>query len=343
MIRVQGLFALFALAFATAAPIVSRAQAAPSGQGTAEPKQLVILDTDIGDDIDDAFALALVLRSPEVQVLGITTDFGDTELRARLVDRYLTAIGRSNIPVEAGKLTPHSNVFTQATYAEHEPARKHGDGVQFLLDQIKAHPGQITLIAIGPFVNVGEAIKRDPQTFRKVKRVVVMGGSVYRGYDAADSNHTAPQPEWNIARDPEGAMALLAVGVPVYMMPLDSTQIHLDEADRERLFAYGSPLTDQLTLLYHQWVANNDSHGIAPTLFDPVAAAFAVRPDLCPMKPLRLEVDDKGMTRPVDGEPNAQVCLQSDARQFLDFYLSRVAPAAAAAPSAAVAQSANQK
>jgi inosine-uridine nucleoside N-ribohydrolase len=223
-------------------------------------------------------------------------------------------------------------VFTQAIYAEHEPAREHRDGVQFLLDQIKAHPGQITLIAIGPFVNVGEAIKRDPETFRKLKRVVVMGGSVYRGYDTAESNHTAPQPEWNIARDPEGAKALLGSGVPLYMMPLDSTQIHLEEADRERIFAYGSPLTDQLALLYHQWVANNDWHGVSPTLFDPVAAAYAVHPDLCPMKPLRLEVDDKGMTRPVDGEPNAQVCLQSDARQFLDFYLSRVAPSAVAAP-----------
>src|SRR6185437_933783 len=273
MIRVKGLFALFALAVATI-HTASRAQAAPEEQGSKNPKQLVILDTDIGDDIDDAFALALVLRSPEVQLLGITTDFGDTELRARLVDRYLTAIGRSDIPVCAGKPTPHSNVFTQATYAEHEPARQHRDGVQFLLDQIKAHPGQITLIAIGPFVDAGEAIKRDPETFRKLKRVVVMGGSVYRGYDTADSNHTAPQPEWNIARDPEGAMALLAAGVPVYMMPLDSTQIHLDEADRERLFAYGSPLTDQLTLLYHQWVARKDYPGIAPTLFDPVAAAF---------------------------------------------------------------------
>jgi purine nucleosidase len=355
MTRVQGLIALFALALAAVTPISgnaqasdkaqasANAQAAPAGQGSAEPKQLVILDTDIGDDIDDAFALALVLRSPEIQILGITTDFGDTELRARLVDRYLTAVGRTNIPVAAGKPTPHDNVFTQAIYAEHEPARKHRDGVKFLLDQVKAHPGQITLIAIGPFVNVGEAIKRDPQTFGKLKRVVVMGGSVYRGYDTADSNHTAPQPEWNIARDPDGAKALLAAGVPVYMMPLDSTQIHLEEADRERLFAHGSPLTDQLTLLYHQWVANTDSHSVAPTLFDPVAAAYAVHPELCPMKPLRLEVDDKGMTLPVDGKPNAQVCLQSNARQFLDFYLSRVAPAAAAAPSAAAAQPANQK
>lgn len=326
MTTVKGLVALFAVACVTANANGIRAQAARAGQGTAGQKQLAILDTDIGDDIDDAFALALVLRSPELHILGITTDYADTELRARLVDRYLKAAGRTDIPVAAGKTTPHSNVFTQAVYAEHEPARKHRDGVQFILDQIKAHPGQITLIAIGPLVNVGEAIRRDPTTFHKLKRVVMMGGSVYRGYDTAQSSHTAPQPEWNIERYPEGAKALFASGVPIYMMPLDSTQIHLETAERSRLFAYGSPITDQLTLLYHQWAAHNDAHTSTPTLFDPVAAAYAVRPELCPTKPLRIEVDDKGMTRPVDGAPNAQVCLHSDPNQFLDFYVGRVAP-----------------
>ncbi|MGA2538958.1 MAG: nucleoside hydrolase, partial [Terracidiphilus sp.] len=145
--------------------------------------ELAILDTDIGDDIDDAFALALALRSPELKILGITTAFGDTELRARLVDRYLRDIGRSDIPVAAGVPTPHNNVFTQAAYAERSPPSKHGNGVEFLLSQIRAHPGQIALIAIGPLNNVQAAIQQDPATFAKLKRVVMMGGSVYRGYD----------------------------------------------------------------------------------------------------------------------------------------------------------------
>ena len=287
--------------------------------------QLAILDTDIGDDIDDAFALALVLKSPELKLLGITTEFGDTELRARLVDRYLAAVGRTDIPVAAGKPTPHSNVFTQAAYAEREPDRKHADGVQFLLDQIKAHPGEVTLICIGPLVNVGEAIRRDPATFRKVKRVVMMGGSVYRGYDHNGQTSPKPDPEWNIARDPAGASALLAAGVPVFMMPLDSTQIHLENPQRDRLFAAGTPLTDQLTLLYHQWAANNEMHATTPTLYDPVAATYAVRPDLCPATPLRLEVDGKGFTRPVTGPPNARVCLKSAEKGFLEFLLGRIA------------------
>ncbi len=302
-----------------------RQVAADSAASAAGP-QLAILDTDIGDDIDDAFALALVLKSPEIKLLGITTEFGDTELRARLVDRYLAAVGRSDIPVAAGKPTPHSNVFTQEAYAEQEPDRTHADGVQFLLDQIGAHPGEVTLIAIGPLVNVGAAIERDPATFRKLKRVVMMGGSIYRGYDADGQTNPKPDAEWNIARDPAGAKALLDSGVPVFMMPLDSTQIHLEELERERIFSYGSPVTDQLTLLYHQWAARNDMRSPTPTLYDPVAAAYAVRPELCPAQPLRLEVDAQGFTRPVAGAPNAQVCLKSDEKGFLEFLLGRIAP-----------------
>jgi inosine-uridine nucleoside N-ribohydrolase len=159
--------------------------------------------------------------------------------------------------------------------------------------------------------------------------VVLMGGSIYRGYDGpAVGNQSGerrpPDAEWNINRDPAGAQALLGVGVPVFMMPLDSTQIHLETKEREAIFAHGSPLTDQLTLLYHQWKAGRNDHPDAPTLFDPVAVTYAIRPELCPATPLRLEVDDKGFTRPVDGTPNAQVCLKSDEKGFLELLLGRL-------------------
>ncbi|HEY1159116.1 MAG TPA: nucleoside hydrolase [Terracidiphilus sp.] len=301
--------------------------AADSGgvfHGLGDHPQLAILDTDIGDDIDDAFALALALRSPELRILGVTTEYGDTELRARLLDRYLGAVGRGDIPVAAGVPTPHTNVFTQAAYASHEPEGKHPDGVEILLGQIRAHPGEITLMAIGPLVNVQAAIERDPATFRKLKRVVMMGGSIYRGYDGQNGERRPADAEWNINRDPAGARALLAAGVPVFMMPLDSTQVHLETKDREAIFAHGSPLTDQLTLLYHQWLAGTVGHPSAPTLFDPVAVAYAVRPELCPATPLRLEVDDIGFTRPVEGAPNAQVCLKSDEEGFLELLLGRI-------------------
>jgi inosine-uridine nucleoside N-ribohydrolase len=313
--------------YAALGVIVSGAggQTAPAARQLAAEPQLAILDTDIGDDIDDAFALALALRSPELRLLGITTAYGDTEMRARLVDRYLAAVGRSDISVAAGVVVPNTGHFTQAAYALQWPERKHADGVEFLLAQIREHPGQITLISIGPLKNVEAAIERDPATFRRLKRVVLMGGSVYRGYnDWKTGAQQPPSREWNIRADPAGAKALLAVGVPVFMMPLDSTQIRLETKEREAIYSHGSPLTDQLTLLYHEWLGGYPDHPAAPTLFDPVAVTYAFRPDLCPMTPIRLEVDDLGFTRPVEGAPNAQVCLKSDEKGFLELLVGRI-------------------
>jgi inosine-uridine nucleoside N-ribohydrolase len=340
LLRSLGILPFFGLAV-----LVGAGQSVLAPRVAAAEPQLAILDTDIGDDIDDVFALALLLRSPEVNLLGVTTAYGDTELRAQLLDRYLGAIERFNIPVATGVATAQSNVFSQAAYARQKSRTEwtkvlhqgpegstaiavggnhHQDGVELLLDQIRLHPGQITLIAIGPLNNIQAAIEKDLATFRKLKRVVMMGGSIYRGYDGQQGERRAPDAEWNISRDPAGLRALLASGVPVYMMPLDSTQIHLDTKERELIFAHGSPLTDQLTLLYHQWLANKGDASPTPTLFDPVAVAYAVHPELCPMTPLRLNVDEKGMTIPIAGEPNAQVCLQSDEKGFLDLLLSRL-------------------
>lgn len=321
--KLRGVFLLLmALAWVPGRGVAGPVQAADDSAGI-QP-QLVIIDTDIGDDIDDAFALALALKSPELKILGITTTFGDTEMRARLLDRYLKAVGRSDIPVAAGPPSATDNKMTQKAYALREPDRKHEDGAKFLLDQIRAHPGEITLIAIGPLFTVQAAIERDPATFRELKRVVMMGGSIERGYDGPNGERRPAEPEWNIDRNPAGAKALFAAGVPIYMMPLDSTQIHLESADREAIFAHGSPLTDQLTLLYHQWMAGTPSHSPTPTLFDPVAVTYTFRPDLCPAKPMRIAVDDKGMTRPVQGKPNAEVCLQSDEGGFLKLLLGRI-------------------
>jgi inosine-uridine nucleoside N-ribohydrolase len=317
--------ALVAMLLVCAPASPSKAQQAANPTHTATTPQLVIIDTDIGDDIDDAFALGLALRSPELKILGVTTTFGNTELRARLVERYLTTIGRGDIPVFAGPPTKTDNVMTQAAYAKRGPERKFGDGAGFILREAREHPGEITLIGIGPLSTVRSAIERDPATFRKLKRVVIMGGSVYRGYGLdGQGKPRLPEPEWNILNDPAGARALLASGVPVFMMPLDSTQVPLEAGNRETIFAHGSPLTDQLTLLYHEWMGGTPNHSPTPTLFDPVAVTYAFRPDLCPAKPMHIDLDEKGRTTPGEGAPNAEVCLQSDEKGFLDLLLKRL-------------------
>ena len=296
-----------------------RAASAQMGVGKVAGRQLVWLDTDVGDDIDDAFAIGLIVKSPELKLLGVSTAFGDTEMRARLVDRYFAEIGWTGIPVTAGVHTETDNKMTQRDYAEAAPARKHADGVAAMLDAIRAHPGQVTLIAIGPLFNVGAAIERDPETFRKVKRVVIMGGSIYRGYGTAKAAR-----EWNILCDPKGAAKLFSAGVLLYVMPLDSTQIPLDAAGREAIFAKNGKLGAQIQALYKQWAAGNPNHSPNPTLFDPVAVTYTFRPDLCPAKPMHVDVDAKGMTIPGQGKPNAEVCLKSDEAGFLTLLTSRL-------------------
>jgi purine nucleosidase len=283
----------------------------------------VIIDSDIGDDVDDAFAVALALRSPEIEILGIATAFGDTETRAKLVDRMLGEAGRTDIPVAVGVPTDAKTSFGQRPYAEggHFARSSHPPAVDFTLDQIHKYPGEITLVTIGPLVNVGAMIDRDAPTFRKLRRVVMMGGSIERGYGDSYSPPTPAEPEWNIKNDIPSARKLFASGVPIYQMPLDSTQLKMDEIKRAFLFRQGTPLADALTILYHQWGYET------PTLYDPMTIAFIDDPKLCPVEPMHIEVDARGMTRRGAGAPNAQVCLHSDAEAFFRFYLSRLAAA----------------
>ncbi len=322
------LISLVICAILVASPVCS-AQSSSTPLTEKSFPEKVIIDTDIGDDIDDAFAIALALRSPELQILGISTTFGDTETRAKLLDRFLAEVGRPEIPVAAGAPSAPKSTFTQRRYAEarHFAKSSHPDAAAFLLEQIRRYPGQITLIAIGPLMNIGAAIDKDPATFGNLKRIIIMGGCIKRGYgDLGFGPPKGPQPEWNILNDIPSAQKLFAAGVPLFVMPLDSTQLKMDEVKRAFLFSQGTALTDALTLLYHQWGQET------PTLFDPMTIAFLVNPSLCPDQPMHIRVDEKGFTRPDPGPPNApnppnaQVCLDSNPDAFFRFYLNRVAP-----------------
>jgi inosine-uridine nucleoside N-ribohydrolase len=103
------------------------------------------------------------------------------------------------------------------------------------------------------------------------------------------------------------------------MMPLDSTQLKLDEVKRPLIFQAGTPLTDALTILYFQWGHQT------PTLFDVMTLAYILNPKLCPVTPMHITVDDQGNTRPGPGNPNAQVCLDSNPEDFFRFVVPRIA------------------
>ena len=299
--------------------IASLLVAASLGAAEARPKIPILFDTDIGTDVDDAFALALIVRSPEFELLGVTTASGDTHARARLAAKLLQKAGRPEVPVvagEPGKALPIDQTRWADGFAS--PAIRTVKAVDFLKEQIEKRPGEITLVPVGPLTNVGALLKGHPEVAKKIKRIVLMGGSVAYGYGSGPN----PVAEYNIAQDPGAAQVVFKSGVPILMAPLDVTaMLQLDENGRHRIFTRLTPLTNALTLLYHLW--NHPT----PTLFDPMAVAMLIDPNLCETKEMAIEVDAKGFTRPVEGRtPNATVGLKTDPKKFFELYLSRVAP-----------------
>lgn len=296
--------------------------------GPVEAAEKVVVDLDLGDDIDDAFALGLLLVSPKFDVVGISTAWGDTPLRVRMAQRFVHEFGRDGIPIAQGIVTPNATLFSQARWAMRWPldGRSVRGAVDLLLDAASRDPGQVTLLALGPLTNVAAALRQDPGRFRQFRRIVWMGGSVRRGYGRAQyAAPTAPMSEYNAIADVGAAQAVLASGLPIVLFPLDATLVQLDDVHRRELFAHGSAETDALTLLYHQWSsADAPWASTIPTLFDVVPVATMIDARICPLQPMRLAVEPDGRTVVVDGAPNVQVCLASDHARVIDLMMSRL-------------------
>ncbi|HTL67559.1 MAG TPA: nucleoside hydrolase, partial [Lacunisphaera sp.] len=211
--------------------------------GWAEPVP-VIFDTDIGGDIDDAYALVQILRSPELKLLGVTTSSGDTVARARLAAKMLAVAGRTEVPVYGGEF--HAMDYLGHTVWARDftsPALHPSGAVEFLRGQIDAQPGQIMLIVVGELTNIAALLESEPGIGAKIKAIALMGGSVRRGYAPGSK----PEPEWNIKCNPKASQAVFASGVPLLVAPLDSTaDLKLTPEGRVKIFGRGTPLTDTL-------------------------------------------------------------------------------------------------
>jgi inosine-uridine nucleoside N-ribohydrolase len=279
----------------------------------------ILLDTDIGTDIDDAFALALIVRSPELDLLGVTTVSGDTKARAQLAAKLLRESGTRGVPVVAGE-PGRPLPIEQTRWAKdfRSPQLQPGSAVNFLDATLRRRAGKTTIVAIGPLSNISALLQKDPAVAKKIDQIVLMGGSIHHGY----GEDPTPVAEYNIAADPAAAQRVFSSGVSILMVPLDVTaMLQLHAADRHRVFTNLSPMTDGLAILYNLWNQRT------PTLFDPMAVAMVIDPTLCQTKPLNVQIDANGFTQVADSQPpNATVALQTDPAKFFVFYLGRVAP-----------------
>ena len=263
----------------------------------AAPRK-VLLDCDPG--IDDAFAIAFGCGHPGLELCGVTTVTGNVGLAktTRNALAVLEFLGRSDVPVAAGSPAPLLRPFTEAHDVHGEtglgaarlptpsgaPVAAHA--VDFLIEQIAAAPGEVTLVATGPLTNIALAVRRYPPLVTQVADFVIMGGSAGRG-------NMTPAAEFNIWCDPEAAAIVFGAGWRVTMAGLDVTHQALATAEiRDRLSALGT-LSVELLL-----PSLRGYHSVAAAPGQPVhdvcALALVAAPGLFGCRPARVEVETQG-------------------------------------------------
>jgi len=290
-------------------------------------KEKIILDTDIGSDIDDSLALAYLLNQPSCELLGITTVSGKADLRAQMVSTVCRNAGRGDIPIHVGC---HQGIF--------EPIRQKGAGqtkalgdwdrqinfppvtaVEFMRQTIRANPGEITLLAIGPMTNVALLFATDPDLPAMLKQLVLMCGWFF-----------GQGGEWNAINDP------LATAITYGMGPQTKPTRHV---------SFGLDVTCKCVMNRDQCREKFTAKVLEPvrgfaevwferyenvTFHDPLAAACIFQPDICTYRPGEVRVSlaepTKGWTifKDVQENPPHLVAAGVDSTRFFEHYFSVV-------------------
>lgn len=263
----------------------------------------VILDTDIGDDIDDTWALMMLLRMPQLDLKLALGDYGNAIYRARLLAKLLDHTGRSDVPVGVGQGNDDEPGQQSAWIGDYRLADYPGiverDGIQAMIDIIRESPEPVTLLCIGPVPNIAEALKREPAIAANA-RFVGMHGSVFVGYEG----ETTPAAEWNVKVDPQSLQQVFRAPWECTITPLDTCGlVRLDGENFRALYESGDPWMDALMENYRLWLPgapymdpDTDTTRISSTLFDTVAVYLAAGDALVEMQDLPLRVTDDGFT-----------------------------------------------
>jgi inosine-uridine nucleoside N-ribohydrolase len=289
------------------------------------------LDCDLAGDIDDAFAVSLVLASPELEVLGLVMDHGNTVGRARVACRLLYELGLENIPVVVGRLTPGIVGESQGVagdsgqfiwgkgFEKVKPIEQ--PAADFILGKLREYPNEIVLFTVGPVCNIADLLQKDPQCLKLAKRVVSMFGSFYMGYDSGP----IPSAEWNVRADVQAGRRLCDSGANLTFAGLDvTTFVKLGQAERNRLAMRKSPMTDALCGLYTLWSYESYAQP-DPTMFDGVAIGMVLWPELFTTRKAHVKVLEGGYTT-IDesAAPNCEIGMTIQKEELIKRMMERL-------------------
>jgi purine nucleosidase len=313
----------------------------------------IIIDCDPG--IDDALALVYAHGHPGLALAGLTTVAGNVSLDKTTANalRIRDFLGMTGVPVVAGSPGPllRSAIDARDVHGESGLGQVQlpdpvtgpdpGHGADFIIDQVRAAPGEITLIAVGPLTNIALAVRRYPALTTEVSDFVIMGGSSGRG-------NVTPAAEFNIAADPEAAAIVFGAGWTVTMVGLDVTlQARADTGIRKRLATLGKLADDLMLPVIAGYRAPSTPPGgggrapDGPAVHDVCAVAHVAEPGLLSFTPAQVQVETTGrltagMTVTDFAAPaqqwNALVATGIDVPRFWDTALDSYTRAASALP-----------
>lgn len=296
----------------------------------------VFIDTDMGLDVDDAIALTLAAYSPEIEILGVSTIFGDTRARARRVMELLEMVQGVSLPfpVAPGSSDPllraRDTFWDDYDHRQILQGRPQGEpsslaGEDLLIETVNAHPGEVVVVGIGPLPNIAKAFAKDPGIVGRIKRLVLMGGVF------ASDDPNLPAVEYNIGSDPEAAQAVLSAGCDTLLIPLNvTTKVRLTGEHLELLRSSRNPAGDVLARMAEYWweLQNVDSS----PMHDPLAVTVVFKPELLQTAPGRVEVlcHRDGPSGQTNFYPDAKsplsIAVDVNAEAFIQFLLTRICP-----------------
>ncbi|HEX8238052.1 MAG TPA: nucleoside hydrolase [Abditibacteriaceae bacterium] len=285
--------------------------------------QNIILDTDIGDNIDDALALGLAVNSPELHLLGVTTVFRNAPRRAALARHVMNEWGQTSTRVVAGISKPLLQAYdfelgTQFQILQDDVWGDTAHAVDFLIEQARVDEepdadDPVTIVCIGPLTNIAVALVREPELIPRI-RIVLMGGCWSRA-----------EAETNIRSDPEAAAIVFNSGVEISMIGLDVTRrCELSPGHLQQIAVASTRGAQQLQQLIGLWQEGTPR---TPVLNDPLAV-LSLFDDCITWQDKCIEValcgEQRGCTLVSDGEPNARVAVDVDAAHAVELCLARL-------------------